>query len=144
LAEESLRRGSGAATVSSGDASFAQTLAARLQRLGVAAKADSAKGGSDEATIAIPVWTARLPECGRFERGMNPDYDNTPNSNWGCSVNRNIAAMVQNPADLVRSREASGRDGNRSADVLDKYGHGAATGSTPEVITAGSASTVGH
>lgn len=48
------------------------------------------------------------------------------------AVERNRAMMVQNPADLVRARDSTGRDGNRAVDVLAKYGRGAATASSAE------------
>ncbi|MBF0560771.1 MAG: Type IV pili component [Alphaproteobacteria bacterium] len=146
LADESLQRGAGAVIIASPDAGFAQSLADALKRLGITAilAPTSGTARAEEATIDIPVWVARLPECGLFERGLNPDYDNAPNSNWGCALQRNRAAMVQNPADLIRAQEASGRYGIRSADVLDKYGRGVATGSAQESLSAGSTSTVGH
>lgn len=67
------------------------------------------------------------------------DYSAQPSA-----VERNRAMMVQNPADLVRAREASGRDANRSIDVLGKYGRGEATGSAPEAMANGSVSSVGQ
>lgn len=67
------------------------------------------------------------------------DYESKPSA-----VERNRALMVQNPADLLRARPSSGRDGNRAADVLGKYGRGEATGSAPEALSAGSVSSVGH
>lgn len=60
------------------------------------------------------------------------------------AVERNRMMMVQNPADLYRARTATGRDGNRSVDVLGKYGRGEATGSAPEVLGTGSVSSVGQ
>lgn len=48
------------------------------------------------------------------------------------AVARNRAMMVQNPNDLVRARASSGRDANRSVDVLGKYGRGEATASASE------------
>lgn len=48
------------------------------------------------------------------------------------AVERNRAMMVQNPADLYRAREATGRDGNRAVDVLAKYGRGEPTASSSE------------
>jgi pilus assembly protein CpaD len=51
--------------------------------------------------------------------------------------------MLQNPADLVRARDSSGRDANRAADVLLKYGKGQATSSEVEKQSSGSTSTVG-
>jgi pilus assembly protein CpaD len=143
LAAESLRRGAGGVTVTSRDEAFAQSLAEDLREFGVA-NVSVAQDGLDQATVLVPVWTTGPPECGSFERGINPDPDNVPHSNWGCSLQRNLAVMVQNPADLARASPTSGRDANRATDVLEKYGHGLATGSIPENITAGSASTVGH
>lgn len=60
------------------------------------------------------------------------------------AVERNRAMMVQNPADLIRAREASGRDGTRAVDVLAKYGRGEATSSAPEALSGGSVSSVGQ
>lgn len=133
IAGEAQRRAAGAITVSSANRAWTHRVAEELRRDGAGQVIETA-GDLPAASIDLPVWQARGPECGEFgEFGMNPDYDNTPNLNWGCSVQRNIAAMVQNPADLVRARPSSGRDGNRSADVLDKYGRGQATGSAPEL-----------
>jgi hypothetical protein len=58
------------------------------------------------------------------------DYDTMPSA-----VERNRAMMIQNPNDLVRMRAPSGRDGNRSVDVLFKYGRGEATSSAPLTVT---------
>ncbi|CUW38429.1 putative Type IV pili component(Pilus biogenesis CpaD-related,10-203) [Magnetospirillum sp. XM-1] len=157
LAEESLRRGAGAIEVSVGAKAgeeaaalgFAQTLADTLRAWGVGAVTVAVAGGPDsalqpgQAQVRVPVWEAKAPECGTFERGLNPDYSNAPNSNWGCSLQRNRALMVQNPADLVRARETSGRDGGRAATVLEKYGKGEATGAAKEATSAGSTSSVG-
>ncbi len=157
LAEESLRRGAGPVQVTAGarpgeeDAAlaFAQTLADTLRAWGVGGVSVAVVGGADAvpqpgiAQVRVPVWEAKAPECGTFERGLNPDYGNAPHSNWGCSIQRNKALMVQNPADLVRARESSGRDGGRAGTVLDKYGKGEATGAAKEQSTGGSTSSVG-
>lgn len=60
------------------------------------------------------------------------------------AVERNRALMMQNPADLVRARESTGRDGARSADVLAKYGRGEATSSAPEALSGGTVSGLGQ
>lgn len=157
LAEESLRRGAGTIEITAGARpgeeaaalAFAQTLADTLRAWGTGAVNVAVTGGADAAPppglaqVRVPVWEARVPECGKFERGLNPDYANAPHSNWGCSIQRNRALMVQNPADLVRARETSGRDGVRASTVLEKYGKGEATGAAKESISAGSASDVG-
>jgi len=132
VAGEAQRRAAGAMTVSGGDPAWTHRVAEQLRSFGAIDLVEEADGSTDAVTIDVPVWTARAPECGTFERGLNPDYDNAPHSNWGCSIQRNIAAMVQNPADLMRARTASGRDAARGLDVLDKYTRGLGTSSDPD------------
>ncbi|MBC7952624.1 MAG: CpaD family pilus assembly protein [Rhodospirillaceae bacterium] len=147
LAREHLRRSAGPVVIAAGkdDDAFAQSLAARLADAGVPADriqiAVSETSGS--ATITVPVWTAKVPECGQWPDRVNPDFRNENTWNFGCSVTRNIGLMVSDPADLVRAREATGRDANRSVDVLTKYGQGKATGAEAEAQASGGLSTVG-
>lgn len=60
------------------------------------------------------------------------------------AVERNRAMMVQNPVDLYRARESTGRDGNRAVDVLAKYGRGEPTASSSEANTGGTIIAVGQ
>ena len=146
IAGESQRRAAGAATVASGDPAWAHRVAEQLRRDG-AGQVVEAQGAGPAAAIDMPVWQAKPPPCGDFsEFDLQPDYDNEPDPNWGCAMQHNIAAMVQNPADLKRARPASGRDGNRSTDVLGKYGRGLATSSAAEAqaAAAAAASAGGH
>jgi pilus assembly protein CpaD len=143
LAAEHRRRGAGPVELVAGANAkgFAQLLAAELD--GVEAMIVEGGPSPDAVTLRVPIWTARVPDCGTFERGLNPDPHNAPNSNFGCSLVRNRALMLQNPADLVRAREPTGRDGNRAADVLEKYGKGQATASQAEAGGSATVSTVG-
>ncbi len=157
LAAESLRRGAGPVQLTVGaksgeeaaEQSFTRAVVDALKLAGVAEIQTKVVTGGDSgpaagvAEVRVPIWVAIVPECGTFERGLNPDYSNAPHSNWGCSVERNRGLMVQNPADLVRARESTGRDANRSGDVLGKYGRGEATGSATEEVSAGTTSKVG-
>lgn len=155
LAAESLKRGAGPIQVTVAarpgdealDRDFAQSLAGALKDGGAAeVQVKVVTGTGPEpglAEVRVPIWVAVVPECGSFERGITPDYTNAPNSNWGCAIQRNMGLMVQNPADLIRAREASGRDANRASDVLGKYGKGEATGSAIEAKSSGSTSSVG-
>lgn len=152
LAAEHLRRGAGPIVVAAGkeDEAFARSLAARLaesgipsERIQIAAAEVSGAEVSGSATVTVPVWAANVPECGQWPERINPDFRNENTYNFGCSVIRNIGLMVSNPADLMRAREPSGRDANRSVDVLTKYGQGKATGSEAEAKPAGGLSSVG-
>ncbi len=141
LAAESLRRGAGGVEVGCNDPAFAAQLAEALRQDGIT-DVRIVAGKGEAAEIRVPVWAAVVPECGTFERGLNPDPDNAPHSNWGCSTQRNIGLMVQNPADLIRARAATGRSGARASDVLGKYEAGQATGSAQEAIKSGTTSAV--
>ena len=155
LAAESLRRSAGGIEIiiqaKSGEEEISKIFAHQLVSLfkhegvnDVQASVQVGDNGDGSAVIQVPVWEAVVPTCGNFERGLNPDHDNAPHSNWGCSIQRNTALMLQNPADLIRARESTGRDANRAADVLDKYGRGEATGSAKESRSTGSTSDVGN
>lgn len=155
VAAESVRRGAGTVEIavetdpgSEGQAKIlSEQIAAALRFEGVQAVDPHLKieaGLSLKAEVRAPIWVAVVPTCGTFERGVNPDHTNAPNSNWGCSIQRNTALMLQNPADLIRARQSSGRDANRSADVLGKYDRGEATSSAIELQSSGSTSSVGN
>jgi len=96
------------------------------------------------AVVTVPIWGADLPQCGEWQWEPNADFGNRDMSNnFGCATQRNLGLMIQNPADLVRPRDASGRDGNRAVDVLDKYRKGAATTSAKEDVSGSSATNIG-
>ncbi|WP_312490574.1 CpaD family pilus assembly protein [Sphingomonas sp.] len=65
------------------------------------------------ATIRVVVTRARasVPGCPDWSSDVAPDWAGRTASNHGCAVNRNLAAMVANPHDLVQ-----GVDGPASAD----------------------------
>jgi len=73
--------------------------------------------------------TAEAGPCGRWPGDLGPTADsahfqNRPHWNLGCSTQRNLAAMVDNPADLVQPRgEAPVYQARRSVST-DKYRKG--------------------
>ena len=67
-------------------------------------------GAIAPGTIRIVVSRTRasVPDCPNWRDPSEPNYNNRQLSNFGCGVNRNIAAMIANPEDLVHGREGSG------------------------------------
>lgn len=53
--------------------------------------------------------------------------------NYGCATQQNLAAMVNNPLDLLYPRGLTPADAERRTDVLNKYRTGAATGSSADL-----------
>jgi pilus assembly protein CpaD len=87
------------------------------------------------ATIKLnyPKVTADAGPCGVWPEDLGPSFrnpiyqENRPFSNLGCAYQRNMAAMVANPADLVQPRPESPSYTQRRTTVLGKYAKGEPT-----------------
>lgn len=89
------------------------------------------------ATIKLnyPKIFAETGPCGLWPADLGPGYepahsDNKPYWNLGCASQRNLAAMVENPADLVQPRGEGPAYTARRTTVLDKYNKGASSATT--------------
>jgi pilus assembly protein CpaD len=92
--------------------------------------------GPNLATVRIsyPKITAQAGPCGIWPQDIGPslnsDYtENKPYWNFGCANQRNLASMVDNPADLVQPRGETAAYAMRRTTILEKYrlGSNAAT-----------------
>lgn len=52
--------------------------------------------------VVVTRTSASVPNCPDGSRQYQPDYSASTSSNYGCATNSNLAAMVADPADLVR------------------------------------------
>jgi pilus assembly protein CpaD len=73
-------------------------------------------------------YVAEGPECGRWTTNLAEDYRNLPYPNFGCAQQRNLAAQIANPADLLGPRTTEPADQERRAVVFDRYRQGKPTG----------------
>jgi len=87
--------------------------------------------GSSLASIKISYsrLTAVAGPCGQWPRDLGVSYGRTYTENrayWnlGCASQRNLAAMVDNPADLVQPRGETPAYAARRSVALDKYRKG--------------------
>lgn len=88
------------------------------------------------ATIRLtyPRIAAEVGPCGLWPDDIGPSIknkvyiENKPYHNFGCATQRNLAAMVENPSDLVQPRPETPAYTARRAIAFDKYRKGAATG----------------
>jgi len=67
--------------------------------------------------------------CGQWPKDLGPsiksgDIENRPYWNLGCATQRNLAAMVDNPADLIQPRGETPPYAPRSSIVIDRYRKG--------------------
>ncbi len=103
------------------------------------------------ATIRLtyPRITAEAGPCGLWPQDLGPydiaqDSSNKQYWNFGCATQRNLAAMVDNPADLVQPRgEVPALEGRRAI-VLDKYRKGESTATNYPNANQGKISNVGQ
>ncbi len=79
--------------------------------------------GDPEAPITVSYkgYVAKGPECGLWTRNLAESRQNLPYENFGCAQQQNLAAMVDNPKDLVVPRHMDPRDGERRDVLWSKY-----------------------
>ena len=74
--------------------------------------------------------------CGLWPEDLGPSiknksyFENKPYYNFGCAYQRNMAAMVDNPADLVQPRTETPAYTTRRNIAFDKYRKGTSTATT--------------
>ena len=99
--------------------------------------------------ITYPKVTAQAGPCGVWPKDIGPSedseyYENKQYWNFGCSAQHNLAAMVENPADLVQPRSETPAYTARRTDVVDKYRQGQSTATNYPASTSGHISDVGQ
>lgn len=99
--------------------------------------------------LNYPKITADAGPCGLWPEDLGPSFrspiyqNNRQYSNFGCAYQRNMAAMVANPADLVQPRPESPTYTTRRATVLGKYSRGEPTATQHPDADKGKISEVG-
>ena len=88
------------------------------------------QGGRFSAPVRLSYLTyvAEAPTCGYWPTNVADQRDNANYWNFGCANQRNLAAMVANPADLIGPRTEGERYGDRRDVTFDKYVRGEHTG----------------
>jgi pilus assembly protein CpaD len=106
-----------------------------LAEAGVASAAIAAStfdaSGRDDAPIVVSFsrYEARGPECAPlYEQDISPNSANQPWESFGCAMQANLAAMVENPRDLLTPRGEDARDSGRRNTVFGAYRSGVPTG----------------
>jgi len=73
---------------------------------------------------------AHGPDCGYWPDNLAHNRENVSYDNFGCAQQKNLAAMIANPADLATPRGMSASPSERRSVVYDKYIKGDTTVST--------------
>ena len=76
----------------------------------------------DAVRVVVSRRRAHVPGCPNWSVPAQPNHENRSMSNYGCSVNSNLAAMVADPVDLIHGREGSGvGDTTTAAKAVNMY-----------------------
>lgn len=103
------------------------------------------KAGPDEKLAPVRVAFNRVvadtDKCGNWSDQLSDSYLNHHYKNYGCATQQNLAAMMDNPLDLLYPRGLTPADAARRAEVLGKYRKGEPFGSDTSQLSGGSVST---
>ena len=99
--------------------------------------------------LHYPKVTADAGPCGLWPFDLGPTYhrehyENRQYYNFGCANQRNMAAMVENPADLVQPRSEIPSYTARRTTVLEKHRRGESTATVYPDATKGKISELGQ
>ena len=99
--------------------------------------------------VNYPKMLAETGPCGLWPEDIGPTMNvaynsNRPHWNHGCASQRNLAAQVAEPADLVQPRAETPALTSRRATVLDKYRKGEPTATQSPDANKGKISDVGQ
>lgn len=90
------------------------------------------RAGSDEAIAPVRIAYSRIDAhtapCGAWNEQMSSNAQNRHYGNFGCATQQNLAAMVNNPLDLLYPRAMAPADATRRSAVLDQYQTGSLGG----------------
>jgi pilus assembly protein CpaD len=72
-------------------------------------------------------FVAEAPDCGHWPTNLGEDPRNLPYPNFGCATQRNLAAQVSNPADLLGPRTMQPGSAERRDTIWNSYVKGEST-----------------
>lgn len=88
--------------------------------------------GPRRLVLAYVAKRAIPPVCGPESVSLLSDFDNRVSSEFGCATQRNVAAMLANPADLETPRPMTAPDAPTLGRVVSEWRAGRTTGSAAE------------
>lgn len=87
------------------------------------------------ARVIVSRMKASVPGCPDFSRYDGTEFESNTNSNHGCAINANLAAMVANPEDLVRGEPGTSvYDAAQGSKAITTYRSAAPTGGGGTVV----------
>ncbi len=79
--------------------------------------------------LSFTRYIASASDCGLWDDNMAYAPRNTPNRNFGCATQHNLAAIIEDPRDLIEPRGMGPAYVDRRSKVLETYREGEVTAS---------------
>ena len=92
-------------------------------RIDAASETDT-KLAADSVRVHADHTVVTAPACPDWTKPEADEPNNTTSSNYGCATEANLAAMIANPADLVKPKENNTADGAALAHGVELYRSG--------------------
>ena len=99
-------------------------------------------GAGSPVIISYQRHFAVTDKCGDWSKNIAVTGENRAYPDLGCSTQHNLAAMADNPRDLLGPRSSSSFDAARNDQVYDKYVNGEKTSSARDSAASGVVSEV--
>lgn len=94
----------------------------------IAGSTHDAGGETLPILVSFSRFEAQAPDCAPlYEQDLGHQSNNQPWASFGCATNFNLAAMVEDPADLDHPRDMAARDSGRRDTVMEAYRAGEQT-----------------
>ncbi len=113
----------------------------QVSRYGLLLSADAPVTAAPVAPGTVRIVVSRLrasvPGCPDYSRYSGSEFESNTSSNYGCASNTNLAAMIANPADLIRGEPGNGDyDAAQGTKAIELYRKAAPTGGGGTVVKA--------
>lgn len=89
--------------------------------------------------VVVSRMQAGVPNCPDFSRNSSNEFESNTSSNYGCAINRNLAAMIARPEDLVHGSGGGSYDAATGYRAIDSYRKATPTGGGGAAVKAESA-----
>ncbi|MDQ6435761.1 CpaD family pilus assembly protein [Mesorhizobium sp. LHD-90] len=102
-------------------AQFAKRRGVPASRIALASYQATSAEVSAPVRVTYTAMSAQTNKCGRWPEDIANTYENKHYANFGCSYQNNLAAQLENPADLLGPRKTTEVDAERRNNVIDAY-----------------------
>ncbi|MFT3997198.1 MAG: CpaD family pilus assembly protein [Asticcacaulis sp.] len=82
---------------------------------------------ADVISLITTEYRADVPDCNRQWENLSKSAQNLAPVNFGCAINANLAAQIDDPRDIAAPQPATPGDTGRKTTIIEKYRKGEVT-----------------